>query len=588
MEDKKDLAYYEDYLSRLNEKVPDDVVDLRVLEVYLSLQAKIFHDVGKCDLAIKVGNVLKRKAILSCQANNNDREYHDMYWRSYLLEAPYIFDSFLIYMEKNRPYEKRFYEPRRKTLKVVVDDLQDLYERKLKFLGVSLPARSGKSTLCIFYMAWRMGNRPNSHNAMGGHSGLLAKGFYGELLNLIDTPEYTYSEIFPELIKNGKLIQRQSADEYTINLGKPDRFATMTCRGIDGTWTGAIDVSWDGLLYIDDLIRDREHSLSPQRMENTYQEYLNKMVDRKSGFNPHDGTFAGAQELMVGTLWSVLDPLSRLEAEHGGDPLYRFRKIPALNDNDESNFDYEFNGFSTEYYKEMRERLDNAEWQAKYQQAPFVREGLLFGADDLRYFNGILPEGDSRVVAVIDVAWGGGDSLSMPIGREYDNGDVYIFDWVFNKGSKEKTVPLVCGKIMENEIRQVRCEGNVGGAMYSSYIDERLQQHNYKCNCTEKKAPTKMSKLEKIMAYSGDIKRKFIFLMPNGQINSDMRNTGDYSARYTRSAEYQAAMEELCMFVTVGRNPHDDAADGLTQLAMFVDNDNNATISAIKNPFWNM
>lgn len=81
---------------------------------------------------------------------------------------------------------------------MVAKDLQDLEERKIEFYGLSLPSRVGKSTMCIFFMSWIMGKRPNSHSAMGGHSGKLAKGFYGELLNLINTQEYNYSEIFPQ------------------------------------------------------------------------------------------------------------------------------------------------------------------------------------------------------------------------------------------------------------------------------------------------------------------------------------------------------------------------------------------------------
>ena len=80
-------------------------------------------------------------------------------------------------------------------------------------------------------------------------------------------------------------------------------------------------------MYVDDLVRDREHSLSPTRMENTYQEYLNKMVDRKND---------GARELMVGTLWNVLDPLERMIKQYEHDPQYRFSKIHTLNENDES------------------------------------------------------------------------------------------------------------------------------------------------------------------------------------------------------------------------------------------------------------
>ena len=411
------------------------------------------------------------------------------------------------------------------------------------------------STLCIFFLSWIMGRRPNSHSAMSGHSGILADGFYSEILNLIETKEYTFQEIFPDA-----MLQRKSAEKKEINLGDPDRFSTLTCRGIDGTWTGAVDISSDGYLYVDDLVRDRTESLSPVRLENRYQDYLNVLVDRKND---------GARELMVGTRWNVLDPLGRVEAEKRQDPGYKFIKIPALDRYNESNFNYKHRkGFSTKYYLDLKSRLDANEWEAKYQQKPFVREGLLFPVDELRYYNGVLPDGDCRIVSACDVAWGGGDSLSMPVGAEYENGDVYIFDWVFNKGKKEETLPLVVGRIMNNEIRQIRFEGNTGGELYGKYVDERLREHGYKCSCTDRKAPTRMSKVEKIIAYSGDIKRKFIFL--------DEEHW---------SPEYRAAMEELTMFVTIGKNAFDDAPDGLTQLAMFIDNDGLVQTSIIRSPF---
>lgn len=502
-------------------------------------------------------------------AQDNAQEYKliEQYYDLLKLESFWNFESFMYYMEKKRSWGKRFYYPRRKTLKVVVKDLEDLENRIIKFYGLSMPSRVGKSTICIFFLAWIALRRPNSHSAMGGHSGILAKGFYKELMNLFATDEYTFSELFlfwhPEYAKRA-LPTDKSADEFTITLGDPDRFATVTCRGIDGTWTGAVDVSKDGYLYVDDLVRDREHSLSPIRMETTFQEYLNKMVDRKND---------GARELMVGTLWNVLDPLERLRKQYEGNPEYRFRRIPALNDNDESNFDYEINGFSTAYYRDMRERLDKAEWEAKFMQRPFVREGLLFPADELRYFNGILPDGDFRRIGVTDIAWGGGDSLSMPIGAEYANGDVYIYDWVFNGGPKEVTIPVVVGRIIGNEIRQTRFEGNVGGDLYCQYVDEKLQEQNYKCSCTSKKAPNKVEKLAKIIAYSGDIKRKFIFLESKRPTQEELQRDAELGiVRYRRNDEYQKAMDELTMFVSIGGNDHDDAADALTQLEMFIEN----------------
>lgn len=513
-----------------------------------------------------------------CKANKVQVEELDLYWKIIKLETYDNFESFVLYMEKNRQFAKKFYLPRRKTLKVVVEDLMDLENRIIKFYGLSMPSRVGKSTICIFFLAWISLKRPNSHSAMGGHSGILAKGFYKELMNLFSTEEYTFAELFEYWHPGHVVVRDKSADEFTITLDQPDRFATITCRGIDGTWTGAVDVSKDGFLYVDDLVRDREHSLSPNRMENTFQEYLNKMVDRKND---------GARELMVGTLWNVLDPLERMRKMYDGNPEYRFRKIPALNEDDESNFDYEINGFSTEYYRDMREKLDKAEWEAKFQQRPFVREGILFESDELRYFNGILPELDHRIVAVTDVALGGGDSLSMPIGAEYENGDVYIFDWVFNKGKKEITLPIVVGKIIGNEIRETRFEANQGGDLYCDKVSEMLQKQGYKCSCTHKRAPNKMDKKAKIIAYSGDVKRKFIFLQSKSPTQEEKElDAKNGIVRYYRNKEYQKAMDEFTTFVTIGDNTHDDAVDGITQLMMFIENPNNtAKVEATTNPF---
>ena len=517
-------------------------------------------------------------------AQDNGVEYSliEKYYEVLRLESYDRFESFIHYIEKKRPWRKRFYQPRKKTLRIVVEDLQQLEDsRTIKFQGISQPSRTGKSTLGILFLCWIAMKRPNSHSAMGGHSGILAKGFYKELLNFMTTEEYCFQEMFfywHEKYKNRPFPTDKSAEDFTITLGDPDRFATITCRGIDGTWTGAIDVSADGYLYVDDLIRDREHSLSVSRTENTYQEYLNKMVDRKND---------GAKELMVGTLWNVMDPLERIRKKYGDRPEYRFRKIPALNENDESNFDYEINGFSTEYYREMRERLDNAEWMAKFQQQPYVREGILFQEETLRYFNGILPELDHRIVSVTDVALGGGDSLSMPIGAEYSNGDVYIFDWVFNRGPKEVTLPIVTGKIIGNEIRETRFEANQGGDLYCSRVDEMLREANYKCSCTHRRAPNKMEKKAKIIAYSGDVKRKFVFLQPGIPTREQREKDAELGIkRYCRDDEYQKAMDEFTTFVTIGDNEHEDAADSIVQLAMFVEDPHNGAIAeAVANPY---
>lgn len=480
------------------------------------------------------------------------------------LESYYNFESFMLYMERKRHWTKRFYFPRRHTLKIVVNDLQDLENRIIKFYGLSMPSRVGKSTICIFFLAWVSLRRPNSHSAMGGHSGILAKGFYKELMNLFTTEEYTFSELFyfwnPEYA-NKPLVTDKSADEFTITLGNPDRFATVTCRGIDGTWTGAVDVSKDGYLYVDDLVRDREHSLSPMRMENTYQEYLNKMVDRKND---------GARELMVGTLWNVLDPLERMRKQYENDPQYRFRRIPALNENDESNFDYEINGFSTAYYRDMREKLDKAEWMAKFMQKPYVREGLLFPDNELRFFNGDfndeLENKERKIIALCDPAFGGADNLSMPVCADFGGKQKYIIDWVYKKGTQAVTVPLVVAAIKKHYITELHIEQNAGGKLITDSIKAEMKKQNvYFCRIIPYYANTKLPKEEKIKGYSDRVKETFIFLMSRQYLAIDDRPT------YIRTQMYQDAMDEFTMYTSEGKNPHDDASDSITQLAIVID-----------------
>lgn len=57
------------------------------------------------------------------------------------LESFYRFESFIYFMERKRNWSKRFYYPRRKTLNIVAQDLEDLENRKIKFYGLSMPSR---------------------------------------------------------------------------------------------------------------------------------------------------------------------------------------------------------------------------------------------------------------------------------------------------------------------------------------------------------------------------------------------------------------------------------------------------------------
>ena len=464
------------------------------------------------------------------------------------------FDSYCIALEWNRSPEKRFYLPRRAVLKPLVDDLQDLYDGKLDFLGVSLPPRVGKSTLCIFFMTFVMGNRPSVASVMSGHSDKLTDGFYRELLSIItDDTQYAWQEIFRDV----KLVDNSAKNE-TIDLERKKRFPTMTCRSISGTLTGAVEIGTGGVLYCDDLIEDLEESLNPVRLQNKYDAYLNQLKDRKK---------LGAVELMVGTRWNVADPLGRIEEQYRDNPRYRFRVIPALNEKGESNFNYQYGlGFDTAYYLDMKASIDDATWMAKYMGNPYVREGLLFPSDELRYYNGVLPDGEpDMIAAAVDCAWGGGDSLSMPIVYQYGS-DFYVHSVVFNSGDKTVTRPIVIGKLKAHHPHMVRWESNNGGDEYGGIVDESLRKDGVKMNMSYKKAPTNQSKLSRIIQFAPDIK-KLYFL--------DEKN---------RDSEYEKFMRELTMFTVSGKNLHDDAPDSLAMLVDFLSS-GVKVVTVMKRPF---
>lgn len=547
------------------------------IEDFLDLQAICQHgflgDAEHKEEYKRYSDYIKETALRQVDKQKKTaKQWRSLYWETLKLESFWFFESFIIYMEHKRPYEKQFYLPRAKTLKVVVNDLQALEDSKnQKMLTESLPARTGKSTIMIFFGGWIGLRHPTSHNAMGTHSGMLADHFYKEMLDLLTTPEYCFEELYAFFQPDKKFIEDKSAEKMTISFVSKGDFPTFTFRGIDGTWTGAVDISSDGYLFVDDLVRDRTHSLSPKRMNDTFSEYLNKMVDRKND---------GAKEIMIGTLWNVLDPIKRLEEMYQGDDRYVFRKIPALNENNESNFDYEVKGFSTEYYLEMRDRLikagNEAEWMAKYQQAPYVREGLLFPTDQLRFFNGILPiDHKFTFITVCDVAFGGGDSVSMPIGlRDEDTDWIYIIDWYFNSSGVSITVPGVADMLIKYGIKEITFEKNNGGLLYAQQVQEELEKRKYTCSCNTKPAPNNISKEDKIKGYEGKIKTLIVFL--DGTKHDKDRMLEEGITYYERSAQYERALEEMAMFVTIGKNEHDDACDSIAQLCAKAYGDLNA------------
>lgn len=465
-----------------------------------------------------------------------------VYRRSLLLDAPLNFDAYMQYLEIDRPAKERFYLPRRRVMLRVVRALQALADDRLDELFLSMPPRVGKTSMLMFYLTWILGREPELSNLYSAYSDVITKALYNGVLEIINDPTtYLWHDVFPE----SKIVQTNSADE-TINIDRKKRYPSLTCRSLYGTLNGACDCR--GMLISDDLISGIEEALSKDRLVSAWGKVDNNLIPRAK---------ETAKILWCGTRWSIIDPIGvRLDLLEN-DPAYKNRRVeninlPALDSDDESNFEYEYNvGFSSDYYHQRRASFernnDIASWSAQYMGDPIEREGALFTPDGFRYYNGELPEGQpDRIFMAVDPAFGGGDFVAAPVCYQYGE-DVYVHDVVYDNGDKTVTQPLLAEAIERNHVQAAQFEATKATEAYKEGVEELLKQRGIRLNITSKAAPTDKAKFQRIFDKAPDIRERMIF-----------RESG------CRDKPYSLFMQNVLSYKALGKNKNDDAPDSLT------------------------
>lgn len=496
------------------------------------------------------------------ETEKHGEAFFDLYKRSLLFDAPKYLDAYLLYLEIDRKPEERFYQPRRRILKPVVDCLQALTDDELDELFISMPPRVGKTSVLMFYLTWLVGKDSEKSNLYSAYSDTITKAFYMGVLEIIeDHYTYNWSKVFPK----AKIVQTNSHDE-TLNVDRRKRYPSLTCRSLYGTLNGACDCN--GVEISDDLIGGIEEALNKDRMISAWTKVDNNLLPRAK---------ENAKILWCGTRWSMIDPAGLRMQLLENDEKFRTRRykiinLPALDENDESNFIYDYGvGFSTEYYHQRRASFernnDTASWFAQYMGEPIERDGSLFMPEDMRYYNGELPvEEPDRVFMAVDPAFGGGDFVASPICYQYGD-DIYVHDVVYSKEDKTKTQPMLAEAIVKHGVKVVQVEANKSTEAYKEGIEEQLKKRGVRVTMTTKSAPTNKGKIQRVFDKAPDI-REFMLFRENGK----------------RSKDYSLFMQNVFSFKINGKNKNDDAPDSLT-MAMEMTRSAMQKVEVFKRPF---
>lgn len=475
--------------------------------------------------------------------------------RSYFMLAKDYFDDYCIALEWNREPQKRFYLPRRKQLKPLADALQRLEDGDIDILGISMPPGTGKTQTAIFYLTHLAGKNPNEPILGGSHSNSFLEGVYGECLRIMTDDEYCWKEIFPNVA-----IKKTDAKNLRIDLDKGKRFETLEFSSIGSGNAGKVRAVQ--LLYCDDLIDGIETAMSRDRLDKIWQQYTTDLRQRKQGDH--------CRELHIATRWSLHDPIGRLKDQYEDTGRAEFITCPALDENDESNFDYPFGiGFSTQKYHEQRDIMDEASWRALYMNEPIEREGVLYDRKMLKRYFGELPDGEpDAIIGVCDTKTTGKDFCVMLLAWKYGE-DYYIHDCVCEDYAPDIVENALFLKMKEWSPQLVQFESNVAGGKLAEVLQDRLKQAGCRTKITTKW--TQQNKETKIQVNAPWVLEHCIFR--DDSCTKNMK-------------EYRTMINQMCSYTLSGKNKHDDTPDALAQLALYAQNFGSAKAVVLKRPFW--
>lgn len=492
-----------------------------------------------------------------------DYEIIERFYSVLLLEAQNKnVDSFFRYIERKRDPKERFYMPRRKQfLKIgLVDALQGMIDDKYDILCISLIPGAGKTTIEKFFNAAIIGWYPKDFNLFYSHSGDITRMYYDGMYDIVtNVDEYAWNEIFPNLS-----VTNTNAKMEQFNVGKYKPFPSVQCTSVGSKNAGKVRAS--KFLLVDDMIGGIEEAMNPVILDKLWNKYAVDARQRKI----QDTTGHNCKEIHIATRWSVHDVIGRIQNMYDGNPRVKVIAVPDIDPvTGESNFDYEFSGFTKEFFEDQQLLMDDISYRCLYKQEPIEREGLLFPDDRIRrYLN--LPHGEPEIItAQCDTKGKGTDYFVLPVLLKYGD-DYYCVDCVCdNTADYEIQYENAANVLVNNKVMECEFERNAGGDRVSVEVNKRVESKGWICNITD--VPTETNKEARIFQRSNWILQHIIF---------------KDSSLYTPKEPYGVMMSLLKRYSVSGKKQPDDVPDVFSNFANRVVSGNRLSkVEAAINPF---
>lgn len=470
----------------------------------------------------------------------------DQYYDMLLLEAQNkCFDSYLLYLERNREPKERFYAPKRpqfqkfgliEAYQGTIDDIYDI-------VCVSMPPGTGKTTLLKFFNSAVIGWFPKDYNLFYSHSGDITRMYYDGVYQMVsDSDEYTWHDIFPDLKVTGTNAKMQQ-----FNVGKYKPFPSLQTASVGSENAGKVRAS--KFLLVDDMIGKLEEALNKNTLDKQWGAYTVDARQRKT----MDSNDRPCKEIINATRWSVGDVIGRVIQMYQGNPRVKVVSMPATDNKGNSNFDYEYGGFTKEFFADQQLLMDDISYQCLFMQQPIEREGLLFPDDKIRrYLN--LPHGDAEITtAQCDTKGKGTDYFVMPVLQKYGD-DWYCVDCVCdNTADYEMQYENAANILVNNKVQECEFERNAGGDRVAMEVNKRVESKGWICNITD--VPTETNKEARIFQCSSWILQHIIF---------------KDESLYTPKEPYGIMMSLLKQYSVSGKKQLDDVPDVFSNFALRV------------------